>query len=529
MTERKVSRLDKPFYIFLLSAYPSLALLSTNSQEVNSLIVIRPLLGSIVVTGLIAVLLVGSFKNQKKAYLGTAVFLFLFFSYGHVVRWLLGRIGTGQETYIDTSLYIAYFVLLSLSFYGIAKAKKDFSDWNTGLNVAALALVFLPLFNIFSGIFNRSTTLPASLGQVSANQVLPEIDQGSPNVKSGPSEHPDIYFIILDGYSRADTLEAMGYDNSPFLQSLEQMGFYVVKCSSSNYRSTLLSMPSIFNMEYLHDFLPFTGEDNSSVPLLSKFLIHNRVRSELEKLGYTIISFETGYEWNEWKDADYFLAPNNNSVLRTMFVPYLTQFEYMFLQNTALGPFVENSKFGTTRYNDLYERVNFTLEELPNTVSLKGPKFVYAHILAPHYPFIFLPDGSLNSDPRYYTSEEGTPSDPELTRIGYINNVQFLNSRVSDILQTILQNSTAPPVIIIQGDHGHIIPERRFNNLSAFYLPNVKSDLLYPEMSSVNTFRVVFNAYFGTEFELLKDTSFDAHIGEPLRKKAVKPFPETCP
>ena len=529
MVERKVSWLGTPFYIFLFSTYPSLALLSTNSQEVASIVVIRPLLASILFTGLATGILYGLLKEQAKAYLGTAVILLLFFSYGHVARWLLERFEPEQGTFIEISLSIVYFAIFCLSFYGIAKAHRDFSAWNAGLNVTAMVLLLFPFFEIFSGLVARFPTAQSSHEQINASQDPIETALRMPSEESGLVEHPDIYYILLDGYSRADTLEAMGYDNSQFLQSLEQMGFYVVACSTSNYRSTLLSMPSIFNMEYLHDFLPFAGEDNSSVPLLSNFLIHNRVRSELEKLGYTIISFETGYEWNEWTDADYFLAPNNYSALRTMFVPYLTQFEYLFLQNTALGPYVENSKFGTTRYNDLYERVNFTLEELPNTVSLKGPKFVYAHILAPHYPFIFLSDGSLNSDPRYYTSEEGTPSDPELTRIGYINNVQFLNSRVSDILQTILQNSTTPPVIIIQGDHGHVIPERRFNNLSAFYLPNVKSELLYPQISSVNTFRVVFNEYFGADFELLEDTSFDAHIGEPLLTKAVKPFPETCP
>jgi hypothetical protein len=43
-----------------------------------------------------------------------------------------------------------------------------------------------------------------------------------------PQDPPDVYYFILDSYTRADLLkEAYGYDNSPFLDALRERGFYV--------------------------------------------------------------------------------------------------------------------------------------------------------------------------------------------------------------------------------------------------------------------------------------------------------------
>jgi hypothetical protein len=522
MAKNRGSFRDGPFYLLIFSAYPALSLLATNIREVDVSVVWRPLAASILFACLSAAVLQRFYQLWANASLGATILLVLFFFHGHLIRLAAERYPEDQEV-AGSVISAACVVVLIASLYAIGKTKTDLAGWNAGLNVFAIVLIVFPMFNVVSAAFatTQGDGIPAAI-QENDRGTVSEPGQGN------PESLPDIYYILLDGYSRADTLEAMGYDNTLFIESLEQMGFYVATCSRSNYRSTLLSMPAIFNMEYLHDFLPDSGREQASTPLLSSYLVHNRVRTELENRGYTVISFETGYQWNEWTDADYYLAPDDDSLFEIFASPSLTQFEYIFLNNTALAGYVQNSKLGTTRYNDLYTRVNFTLEKLPEVISVPGPKFVYAHILSPHYPFIFLPDGSLNTDARYFITARGTPDDPELTRIGYINNVKFINTRLPGILQLILQNSGDPPVIIIQGDHGHVIPERRFNTLSAFYLPGSGADQLYPEISSVNTFRVVFNEYFDGTYEILEDTSFDADIGNPYLEKSVEPFPETC-
>jgi hypothetical protein len=47
----------------------------------------------------------------------------------------------------------------------------------------------------------------------------------------------------------------------------------------------------------------------------------------------------------------------------------------------------------------------------------------------------------------------------------------------------------------------------QFPNLNAIYFPDKNYKDLYSEMSPVNTFRVIFNNYFGQHLPLLKDSS----------------------
>jgi hypothetical protein len=63
-------------------------------------------------------------------------------------------------------------------------------------------------------------------------------------------------------------------------------------------------------------------------------------------------------------------------------------------------------------------------------------------------------------------------------------------------------------VIIIQGDHALAGAKDRFGILNAYYLPGINKDILYPTISPVNSFRIVFNQYFGAKLPLLPDRSY---------------------
>ena len=66
------------------------------------------------------------------------------------------------------------------------------------------------------------------------------------------AEKPDIYFLLFDAYTSSLGLkENYQYDNSGFDRYLAQKGFHIQRASRSNYKYTILSMPSIFNMCYL--------------------------------------------------------------------------------------------------------------------------------------------------------------------------------------------------------------------------------------------------------------------------------------
>jgi len=78
------------------------------------------------------------------------------------------------------------------------------------------------------------------------------------------------------------------------------------------------------------------------------------------------------------------------------------------------------------------------------------------------------------------------------------------------IVEEIISRSKIPPVIIIQGDHGFWGgAQERMPIMNAYYLPGKESSkLLYPNITPVNTFRVVLNTYFQGQFELLPDLNY---------------------
>ena len=522
-----------PLFVLIFSVYPSLALLSTNIREVEPGVVLRPLLFSLVGTAMLLFLLHFLFKDWLQASFATSALLVFFFSYGHVTRLISDRLDPSFNRTIQIIIYLIFLVLTALIWRWIGKAKRNIVTWAAPVTIFAIVLILFPVIQIVSyGMSGSSTSGTPSVSTPVPDSVV-ETGQESPSttpansIELDPSQYPDVYLIVLDGYSRADTLEVLGYDNTEFLNTLEEIGFYVAQCSRSNYRHTLLSMSSTFSMDLLWRAIPNSGPTDSNTAPLYERLVHNPVRSDFEQRGYTTVAFDTGYQWDQWTDADHYLKPTTGG---SGTVSPITPFEYLFLKSTAVYPFIENSPLEIQRYYGHYEQVNFTLDELPKVAaSIPGPKFVYAHIMAPHTPYIFLPDGSINTDSRFYNTESGTPSNPKLQAEGYINNVRYLNSRLPGILEQIISNSRIPPIIVIQGDHGYVLEERRFNNLMAFYFPNGGNASLYPTITPVNTFRLISNLYFGTDLQLRNDASNDSDIGHPYLQRRVPPFPETCP
>ena len=108
----------------------------------------------------------------------------------------------------------------------------------------------------------------------------------------------------------------------------------------------------------------------------------------------------------------------------------------------------------------------------------------------------------------------------------YVEQLKFTNSQILDSIKSILNNSSRPPIIIIQGDHGSgsLLKNSSINDscmyerasiLNAYYMPDGKSDLLYPDITPVNSFRVIFNTYFEADFPILDDQVFYSPFVNP--------------
>jgi hypothetical protein len=148
----------------------------------------------------------------------------------------------------------------------------------------------------------------------------------------------------------------------------------------------------------------------------------------------------------------------------------------------------------------------FILDHLPDVPAIAGPKFTYAHIFIPHIPLVFDPNGQLVTDPGFYSGEKDQPVNAEYQKQGYINQVQFIDKAIVPILHTIISKSKNPPIIVLMGDHG-LEANNRYTDLLAYYFPK-GSGKLYPSISPVNSFRLIFNEYFGGNYPLLPDLMY---------------------
>jgi hypothetical protein len=73
------------------------------------------------------------------------------------------------------------------------------------------------------------------------------------------------------------------------------------------------------------------------------------------------------------------------------------------------------------------------LDTLPDLPAIEGPLFVFAHIVSPHWPYVFDHDGGFVAD---------APND---SKPAYIEQVRYLNDRLLRILPEIIAGSRPHP------------------------------------------------------------------------------------
>ncbi len=484
--QKLVKLFSIPWHPFTISAYPVLALLAANVGQAKPNAALRPLLICIVLAGVILVLLRLLFRDWNRAAFLTTLWMVLFFSYGQVYLLLTEKISNFNLT---PWLLIGWF-LLAVAAFGWAAWK---SPSPVVLNVITLGLVIMSLSQIDFGISSRGAYVKHVAAKNSPVENL-----------TRPQNPPDVYYFILDMYTRQDLLKSVyGFDNSSFVNALEQRGFYVGKCSQSNYTRTEVSIASSLNLSYLPELDPqFANTKSTARSHLWDTLRHSTARYELESMGYKTVSFANGFPWSEMDDANVFLTP-------PPFSSGMTEFETLFMETTLARVaqdfgWIDLDQISGQNFRD---RDMLVFNSMKNVAKMPGPKFVYTHLILPHPPFVFGPDGKYTNPADFWNDQKLYP--PDKFAVGYVNQTQFLNGKLLETIDTILSESKTPPVIILQGDHGPWIQPnpQHFFILNAYYLPGHEKEL-YPTVSPVNSFRMVFNDYFGGKYDMLPDKTY---------------------
>ncbi len=322
--------------------------------------------------------------------------------------------------------------------------------------------------------------------------------------------HPDVYWIVLDGYPRADVLrEFFEFDNARFVDSLKSLDFTVYDRAKASFPETIFSISSTLSRAVL---VSGTGSSIRMPPLAALYPVvrgRNIVVNTLHAMGYRYIHFQNGYDSLTQCAVETDICIKGN-VRPDSGVLHLDEFDVTILSRTPLieamtafkdvaASFVrmdqiEESAFVRGAVRDLTEK-------LPAIQGYGRPFFLYGHVLAPHPPIRFRRDCSIR------------PSAPDLLawdpneKPAFLEQLMCVNDEAVALVQAIVR-SDPDAIIALQSDHGTAFRgqfqkpfdawdrqdvKERFGALNAIRMPAPCARQSEGSVDLVNTFSRVLN------------------------------------
>lgn len=484
------------FHPYIFAVFPIAALFAHNARTLSIPIGETAFPAGLSLAGTLVLFFSLKFliRNGDKAGALVSLFLFWFFSFGHVTGilnpwtgWILG----------ETILY-GTMIMIAIGSLLVIRSRRNFAGLTRLLNMVSLALITISLISGVGVLALRRSSHP----------------EGSINIPAKAGAYPNIYFIVLDGYARADVLsELYEYDNTPFVRYLERKGFYVASRSYSNYCQTYLSLAATLNLSYLNERADQWGTQSHDRRPLVQMIRRSRVIQLLKSQGYSLVSFESGYSGTEIRDSDLYVRLTRSP----------SEFQNVLINTTPL-PLLLKLFPHMSPYTIHRNRILGAFRRLSNFTFKKTPFFILAHIMAPHPPFVFGKGGEEVEPPRTYLIQDGNylHGNEEVGIQSYIRNyrdqLSAVNEKIKLTIDGILAASPAP-IIILQSDHGPRAltdmenPTATYNKevmaiLNAVYLPGGDYRDFYPDISPINSFIVLMNRVLGTNLSLLEDKGY---------------------
>jgi hypothetical protein len=420
-------------------------------------------------------------RKAVSASLSAVVFLLLYYLYGWIFRQL------ADQDKFSVYHFVLVPVVIAVAFYAgffIAKIKPF------AAGIAQNVLLFLSLFLV---AYNVVIILPVELQRVQF-KAAPSPVSSAAKVANTNQKHPDIYYVIFDEYERLDIMKSYFHDPDvdQFTAFLQQNHFFMFTNSRVPTINTQTEMSSRLNLQQYNE--------RSDVNVTLAAINDNKVMKVLKSYGYTTAALDMAFPKIT---ADYQINYDPSQVGGMA----VDEFRQTFFDDTLFNAFqgyFQDADMSEEKQRDL---ITYTLDQSATLFdTLPSPKFVYAHVLLPHMPFIFDKDGNLlppqdNYDWHYYLGQH-----------------QYTTKVMEDLITRLLKNadSNNPPVIIVQSDHGARNMIRRskdnnailmdgylenypidyaYDNFDAMYLPGMDPVDLSVNMAPINTFVLVLNHY----------------------------------
>ncbi|HYM94327.1 MAG TPA: sulfatase-like hydrolase/transferase [Chitinophagaceae bacterium] len=484
---------SKPWYLLLLPVFFVLHGFEENFYLIpvkDSLILLFIYTGCSII---LAILFLWYFKNITRA----AFFSFLLMGF----NFFFGYLHDGLKSFFPDSFVVKYSVVLSVAFlfflaFAFLMKKKKFALKKMAVYLNLVLGVFI--------VIDIALVVKKSVSRSGEDRKSALEDF---NLPLSHKNLPDVYLIIADEYAGSkDLSDICGFDNTPFLDSLRKKGFFIANNSRSNYNYTVYSMASVLNMDYL--VLNSEQMKKGDHKYALKKIFDNRVVSFFKQAGYEFYNYSSF-------DMSGQPAGNNNS-----FIPARTT---LFTSQTLVNRFKRDVWMNLARMlnlqgilkKSLFQNLRFNEQVYKETVNIahssnKRHKFVYTHLELPHYPYYNDDNGDIYPYKKIMNDAPGNTKH-------YVLYLQYANRQLLKLVDEILQNNSALPVIILMSDHGYrCYPNGKesyaFVNLSSVYLPDKNYSLFSDSLNNVNVFRTLLNSEFNQHLPLLKDTSITISV-----------------
>jgi hypothetical protein len=484
-----------PLHPVLFAAYGVLVVYAANLAEVLPVDAVPPLGQAMIAAAAVLAFATLPFMDPRRGALVATALVVAYSFFGHLSGNLAG-FGLDERAQL---VFWAVVATVATSVAVFAR-RTSLATMTLLLNVVSIVLVTLTLASIVPYESARAAS-PSQAGQLT----------DAPVATATRTPNRDIYFIILDRYGSAWSLEhRFGITDNDFPGWLAEHGFQVVPGARNNYRKTDFSLAATLSMNMLDDLGAALGPDGTDLTPARERIKHPQVGIFLRANGYRF------YQTGSW----YAASDSSRTADDVLEYDQSTEFS-LLLHDLSIQPAIEH--LAGPRVVDeefrqrAYDIAQFQLRQLERLAVVPGRKFVFAHILLPHPPYVFRADGSqrLKSEADAIMKEQG---EAPLFR----DHLAYINARIKHIVEMLLAGpDDRDPIIVIAGDEGPFecyevdctdgSPESlgiRFGVLGAFYLPGLPKDVVPPNHSSVNDFRLIFREYFGADLPDLPQRSY---------------------
>jgi hypothetical protein len=444
----------------------------------------------------------------------TGVFLF----YGKSV---LGNL-TRQLSGVPPALpLIAGLVILGIALWWLARRHHLLERVNTFLALTGILLVgWLTARLVINQFHSRSIVRHSAL----AAELARPVNSRAP-VGGQTQQAPDIYLLVLDEYAHSAVLQNLfQFDNGMFEDSLRQLGFTIPRLVRSNYVHTVLSLPSLLNFSHLTRLTQEVGANSTDASLPNYLLQHNRAASYLKQRGYRFLFFPSqwwpstsqngnaDWQFDAWSGFNPAREVSRSDLRRSL------------IRTTALDYFIRDDAWDA----DFIRRTLTALAAVPEHAE---PTFAFAHIVSPHWPYVFKADCRVAGNTQF-RGQSGR-------RRAYTEQLQCLNSMLLHTVATILRRSSVPPIILLQGDHGTNLlrysdaesaeavtaaqASERLGAFGAYHVPGGGRALFTDTVTVVNVLQKVLSYYAGADVPAQADSLYVSLEGTPYDFAPVTP------